>query len=288
MPPNVVAIDYDAAAGGDRRRRRARRRRAADRRRGAGQCLHRLATGRRRRRRCGVRARRACRVAARSTTTASSPTRWSRAARSAPTIRRAAATRCMSPARTSTATATTPPARSASTPADVRFIAPDVGGGFGAKNFIYAEHALILWAAQARRPAGEMDRHAAARSSSPTTRRATIRPRRRWRSMPTGRFLALRVASVANLGAYLAGGAGGGADLPVRPSAGHGLPHPGDRAACRGGADQHHADRRDARPRLCRDGQHHRAADRRGGAADAASTAPNCAAATWCRPRRCR
>ena len=33
-------------------------------------------------------------------------------------------------------------------PADVRFVAPDVGGGFGAKNFIYAEHALILWAAK--------------------------------------------------------------------------------------------------------------------------------------------
>ena len=40
------------------------------------------------------------------------------------------------------------PARSASPPADVRFIAPDVGGGFGAKNFTYAEHALILWAAR--------------------------------------------------------------------------------------------------------------------------------------------
>ena len=33
-------------------------------------------------------------------------------------------------------------------PKDVRFIAPDVGGGFGAKNFAYAEHALILWAAR--------------------------------------------------------------------------------------------------------------------------------------------
>ncbi len=30
----------------------------------------------------------------------------------------------------------------------VRFVAPDVGGGFGAKNFTYAEHALILWAAK--------------------------------------------------------------------------------------------------------------------------------------------
>src|SRR5262249_1772202 len=33
-------------------------------------------------------------------------------------------------------------------PAAVRFIAPDVGGGFGAKNFIYPEHVLILWAAR--------------------------------------------------------------------------------------------------------------------------------------------
>ena len=62
---------------------------------------------------------------------------------------------------------------------------------------------------QAHRPAGEMDRHAAARSSCPTIRRATCRPRRRWRSTPTGRFLALRVASVANLGAYMVGGGGG-------------------------------------------------------------------------------
>ena len=62
---------------------------------------------------------------------------------------------------------------------------------------------------EARRPAGEVDRDAAARCFSPTIRRATIRPRRRWRSTPTGKFLALRVASVANLGAYLAGGAGG-------------------------------------------------------------------------------
>jgi carbon-monoxide dehydrogenase large subunit len=30
----------------------------------------------------------------------------------------------------------------------VRFVAPDVGGGFGAKNFIYPEHVVILWAAR--------------------------------------------------------------------------------------------------------------------------------------------
>jgi carbon-monoxide dehydrogenase large subunit len=32
--------------------------------------------------------------------------------------------------------------------ADVRFIAPDVGGGFGAKNFNYPEFTLILWTAK--------------------------------------------------------------------------------------------------------------------------------------------
>jgi len=32
--------------------------------------------------------------------------------------------------------------------AQVRFVAPDVGGGFGAKNFIYPEHVLIPWAAR--------------------------------------------------------------------------------------------------------------------------------------------
>ena len=34
------------------------------------------------------------------------------------------------------------------TPDKVRFIMPDVGGGFGAKNMTYAEHALIPWAAR--------------------------------------------------------------------------------------------------------------------------------------------
>ena len=61
---------------------------------------------------------------------------------------RPAATRCTSPARASTPTATTPPAALGVEPKDVRFIAPDVGGGFGAKNFIYAEHILVAWAAR--------------------------------------------------------------------------------------------------------------------------------------------
>src|SRR5579863_5585014 len=33
-------------------------------------------------------------------------------------------------------------------PEKVRFVAPDVGGGFGAKNFVYPEYPLLLWAAR--------------------------------------------------------------------------------------------------------------------------------------------
>jgi carbon-monoxide dehydrogenase large subunit len=33
-------------------------------------------------------------------------------------------------------------------PTQVRFVAPDVGGGFGAKNFIYPEYVLVPWAAK--------------------------------------------------------------------------------------------------------------------------------------------
>ena len=93
-------------------------------------------------------------------------------------------------------------------PAQLRFIAPDVGGGFGAKNFIYPEQVLIPWAAKrVGRPVkwiagrGEVfladhqgrDHHAEAQLALDAE----------------GRFLALRIDSVANLGAYLEGSAGG-------------------------------------------------------------------------------
>ena len=58
-----------------------------------------------------------------------------------------------------------------------------------------------------------------------------------------------------------------GADVSVCAPAGHRVCHSGDRPDRRGGGDQHRADRRDQGARLCRDGEHHRAADRRGGAA---------------------
>jgi carbon-monoxide dehydrogenase large subunit len=90
---------------------------------------------------------------------------------------------------------------------DVRFIAPDVGGGFGAKNFTYAEHALILWAAKrvgrpvkwiATRSEGFVSDHQARDHQAEASLALDA----------GGKFLALRVHSVANIGAYMAGGAG--------------------------------------------------------------------------------
>ena len=93
-------------------------------------------------------------------------------------------------------------------PKDVRFVAPDVGGGFGAKNFAYVEHALILWAA---RRTGRPVKWIASRSEVFLSDHAA-RDMQAEASLAldaAGKFLALRVASVANLGAYIAGAGGG-------------------------------------------------------------------------------
>ncbi|WP_428486579.1 xanthine dehydrogenase family protein molybdopterin-binding subunit [Rhodopila sp.] len=93
-------------------------------------------------------------------------------------------------------------------PSAIRFVAPDVGGGFGAKNFAYAEHALILWAARrtgrpvkwiATRSETFLSDHQARDHIADATLALDAE----------GNFLALRVDSIANLGAYMAGGAGG-------------------------------------------------------------------------------
>ncbi len=92
-------------------------------------------------------------------------------------------------------------------PTAVRFVAPDVGGGFGAKNFTYAEHALLLWAA---RRVGRPVKWIATRGESfVADHQARDHVAEAALALDAGgRFLALRVASVANLGAYMAGGAG--------------------------------------------------------------------------------
>ena len=93
-------------------------------------------------------------------------------------------------------------------PKEVRFIAPDVGGGFGAKNFAYVEHALILWAA---RRAGRPVKWIASRSEVFLSDHAArdVQAEAALALDAAGRFLALRVESCANLGAYMVGAGGG-------------------------------------------------------------------------------
>jgi carbon-monoxide dehydrogenase large subunit len=93
-------------------------------------------------------------------------------------------------------------------PKDVRFVAPDVGGGFGAKNFIYAEHILVAWAA---RRVGRPVKWIATRSE---VFLADHPSRDLWAEASLaldkdGKFLALEVTSLANVGAYLANVGGG-------------------------------------------------------------------------------
>jgi carbon-monoxide dehydrogenase large subunit len=87
-------------------------------------------------------------------------------------------------------------------PAMVRLVAPDVGGGFGAKNFIYPEHVLTLWAA---RRVGRPVKWIATRSEVfLADHQARDHVAEAALALDAnGRFLALRVSSTANAGAYL-------------------------------------------------------------------------------------
>ena len=87
-------------------------------------------------------------------------------------------------------------------PANLRVVTPDVGGGFGMKIFPFPEQGLVLWAARRlKRPVRwNSDRSEAFLSDShgrDNFSRAELALDR------DGRFLALRVETVANLGAYL-------------------------------------------------------------------------------------
>jgi carbon-monoxide dehydrogenase large subunit len=80
--------------------------------------------------------------------------------------------------------------------------APDVGGGFGVKNFLYPEWVLVLWAA---RRLGRPVKWIAERSEEfvSSAQGRDNHTRGRLALDENGRFLALDVDTVANLGAYL-------------------------------------------------------------------------------------
>jgi carbon-monoxide dehydrogenase large subunit len=87
-------------------------------------------------------------------------------------------------------------------PAALRAVTPDVGGGFGTKIFIYPEHPLVVWAAKKLgRPVkwtGERaDSFLADAHGRDNVIEAAVALDK------DGRFLALQIDNVANLGAYL-------------------------------------------------------------------------------------
>jgi carbon-monoxide dehydrogenase large subunit len=89
------------------------------------------------------------------------------------------------------------------TPAErIQLAAPDVGGGFGMKNFLYPEWVLVLWAA---RRLGRPVKWVAERSEEFVSgaQGRDNHTKARLALDEDGRFLALDVSTVANLGAYL-------------------------------------------------------------------------------------
>jgi aerobic carbon-monoxide dehydrogenase large subunit len=84
----------------------------------------------------------------------------------------------------------------------VRVIAPDVGGGFGSKIFLYAEDVALTWAAKQLNCAVKWtaDRSESFLSDAHGRDHATVAE---MAMDATGKFLALRVHTDANLGAYL-------------------------------------------------------------------------------------
>ena len=84
----------------------------------------------------------------------------------------------------------------------IKVVAPDVGGGFGLKNFLYPEWILLLWAARRHcRPikwvAERSEDHAAAVHGRDIVTKARLA------LDANGRFLALQAELAANMGAYL-------------------------------------------------------------------------------------
>jgi carbon-monoxide dehydrogenase large subunit len=92
---------------------------------------------------------------------------------------------------------------------------PDVGGGFGVKNALYPEWVMLLWAARALgRPVRWMSERAEDFITTAQGRDNVTRARLALDA--EGRFLALDVSTIANLGAYLSsGGPGSSTNAPA-------------------------------------------------------------------------
>ena len=98
--------------------------------------------------------------------------------------------------------------------AQIRVSAPDVGGGFGVKNAVYPEYVMLLWAARRLgRPVRWASEHGEDFVSTAHGRDNLTRARLALDA--EGRFLALEVDNVANLGAAMStGGPGSSTNAP--------------------------------------------------------------------------
>jgi carbon-monoxide dehydrogenase large subunit len=89
-------------------------------------------------------------------------------------------------------------------PENVRLVSPDVGGGFGTRNFVYPEYVLVAWAArQIGCPVKWVNERWESFVSDDQARDHVADAELGLDA--EGRFVALRVASWANIGAYVAG-----------------------------------------------------------------------------------
>ncbi len=87
-------------------------------------------------------------------------------------------------------------------PDKLRVLTPDVGGGFGLKHYLYNEYALVLWAA--RRLGRPVSWTSTRLDAFQTDTHGRIQVADAALALDeNGRFLALRVSTVADLGAYL-------------------------------------------------------------------------------------
>ncbi len=98
-------------------------------------------------------------------------------------------------------------------PAAIRVVTPEVGGGFGMKNYIYPEQVAVCWAA---RRMGRPVKWVADRDDAfPTDRHARDHVMAAELALDgEGRFLAIRCRTVSNMGAYV------NASGPVIPTGG--------------------------------------------------------------------
>jgi aerobic carbon-monoxide dehydrogenase large subunit len=81
-------------------------------------------------------------------------------------------------------------------------VCPDVGGGFGAKNFLFPEYVLALWAARRLQRSIAWQAEPSEEFASAVHGR-DLRAKARLALAHDGRFLGLEISSIADMGAYL-------------------------------------------------------------------------------------